>query len=327
MTEHEDRITDEEAMASIIRSGYLLELRLESVFSDHDFHVRMSPAYPDEVTGKSRELDIYAMSALSCGPGDSDFLFPVVLCECINNPQPLVFFGSNSDSVFSDHSKVMLSGVPTMVLDNLPEEDSWSRLSEFLKCDTYHHHCTGPFYTQYCSFQRKRQNQEWMASHNDEHHEIFNTLTMAVESEAREHFENWSFREALDINLQIYYPLVVVQGEILDAEIREGNLTLEPTDHVLYRRDHHSSQRQGTYQIDVITEAYLPDYLETIESLSKTMARRMKRNRVRIRSSVDALQQKGFEKSPWETAREILDFDSPQKEKGTIVTGTAPNID
>jgi hypothetical protein len=48
--------------------------------------------YPDPITGKSRELDV---SAIRPEPVTSDYrnaIWPRLLIECVNNPQPIGFF-------------------------------------------------------------------------------------------------------------------------------------------------------------------------------------------------------------------------------------------
>ena len=56
-------ITLQDATKALLRSGYLLESRLERVLTSRGYYVDANDAYPDPTTGKSRELDIMAMTA------------------------------------------------------------------------------------------------------------------------------------------------------------------------------------------------------------------------------------------------------------------------
>ena len=57
------RISLEETKDALLRSGYLLEHRLETLLRQKDYYVETNEAYPDPETAKSRELDIYAIRA------------------------------------------------------------------------------------------------------------------------------------------------------------------------------------------------------------------------------------------------------------------------
>lgn len=56
-------ITREQATRALLRSGYLLESRLEQAPVARGYYVDARDAYPYPTTGKSRELDLVAMSA------------------------------------------------------------------------------------------------------------------------------------------------------------------------------------------------------------------------------------------------------------------------
>jgi hypothetical protein len=85
-------ITAPEINDALIRSGYLLEARVEKYLSDKwGAFVEANASYQDPDTGKSREIDIHAIGGSIAGPGEYDYLFPVMLVECINNPQPIAF--------------------------------------------------------------------------------------------------------------------------------------------------------------------------------------------------------------------------------------------
>jgi hypothetical protein len=82
-------ISRHEAAEALRRSGYLLEARVEHFLATHGYYVDANDAYPDPATGKSRELDLVAMTARRVSR-DDDFVFNILLIECVNNPQPLV---------------------------------------------------------------------------------------------------------------------------------------------------------------------------------------------------------------------------------------------
>jgi len=71
------QITLKEMKESILRSGYLIEQRVETILRDRGYFVEANAAYPDPITGKSREIDIEATSAIQITRSLSGYL----ICE------------------------------------------------------------------------------------------------------------------------------------------------------------------------------------------------------------------------------------------------------
>ena len=95
-----DRIARQEMVDALRRSGYLLEQRVRSILGERGYYVQTNSAYPDPETGKSREYDISAIGATRLYKKTLDFIFPVVICECENNDQPVAFFVTESQVPF-----------------------------------------------------------------------------------------------------------------------------------------------------------------------------------------------------------------------------------
>lgn len=294
-------ISVDEMEATLLRSGYLLEQRVRIALEDRVYYVQSSDAYPDEVTGKSRELDLSAISVRKAGPSETDFAFYMIICECINNPQPLVFFTNDQ---YVDLTTAKVSGLPTQIVDET-EQDEWMGLSEFLKFDSFHHYFDGTIASQYCGFQKKRNPDEWMALHPEDHNDAFNAITMALETEIKQHYGKWKTdleepevgdereeeeeQEEQEVNLQFYYPLLVLQGELYTAELEEGGVKLSETQHVRMLRHHFSTSRRDSYQIDVITESFLGNYLDLVDQEMKSIGLRLQRNKGRVQKSIGRL--------------------------------------
>jgi hypothetical protein len=67
-----------------------------------------------------------------------------------------------------------------------------------------------------------------------------------------------------------------------------------------------SSERD--YQIDVVTEAYFPKYLDLIEEEKQKMARRLVRRRERVIRSLNAIVERARKEGDWNKRRAIMDF-------------------
>ncbi|MBI3644871.1 MAG: hypothetical protein HY233_02740 [Acidobacteriales bacterium] len=170
---------------------------------------------------------------------------------------------------------------------------SWDALPSYLAMDKYHHYCKGRVATQFCSFVEKKRQQnvsEWMATHEDSHFDSFHKLASAVDHFSTEHFENWRFGGQESVNVEFFYPVLIVQGDLIDVRHGRKSLRVRPTNHIQYRMSMVTSGRkQKIHQIDVVTEQYFPRYLKLIdEEIAKT-ARLLRRRHAAVRNAIDKI--------------------------------------
>jgi len=303
-----EKIALMDARRALLRSGYLLEHRLEAVLLDRGYYVEANEAYPDPDTGKSRELDIYGMQALKAGRGEFDFVFTVLLAECVNNPQPLAFITKEPLLGFLHHEDVALAGLPVKVPES---RKTWRSLADYLGMDKYHHYCKGRIATQYCSFVlKKKQPAEWMATHEDSHFDAFRKLSAAVDYYSRKHFESWRIGKREYINLEFYYPVLVVQGDLMDVRQNKKSLRISKAEHIQYRMSTLVGKEQRTHQIDVVTERFFSKYLDILDSELAKTARLLRRRHKFVNMTVDRI------------ARAASRFRSPEKVRAAMELGT-----
>jgi len=281
------KITKAQARQALIRSGYLLESRIESLFTERHYYVEANPVYTDPVTSKSREIDSYAVGGWPIWK-ENDFLFPCFLVECVNNPQPIAFMTKDPQTQFLFHQDMRISGLPVKVLE-AGKKDSWIMLGDFLHTDKYHHYCKGRVATQYCSFNQKKGSSDWMAFHEEQHFDCIRKLCDAVDYFSERHFKGWSFGDSEPVNLQIYYPVIVVQGALFDAHPGKRSVQLYNAKHIQYRQPAIVNDEEVTYQIDIVTESYFPQFVDIVEDEVQKMVRRMQRHKPQIRRSVEAI--------------------------------------
>lgn len=299
-------ITIPEAKAALLRSGYLLESRVETVLRNTGYYVEANASYPDPVTGKSREFDLSALAVYPCGPDEMDLLFPVLLVECVNNPEPFALITKEPAVPFLHHHEVKVSGLPV----KFPEadtDDSWVSFTDFLGFDKYHHYCTGRIATQFCSFQQKRDGQ-WMAWHDDQHFDALRKLCDIVDDAQHRHFGGWVFNGRESVNLQIYYPLLVLQGELWDVRPSTKGLSMKRVRHLQYRRSVTTSKGETDYQIDVIEERFLKSYLSIVAAEMTKVTRLLRRRHAAVRAAVDRIVAMASAASTPEEKREAMDF-------------------
>jgi hypothetical protein len=278
-------ITRVEARAALIRSGYLLESRVEARLQKAGYYVEANHTYPDPDTGKSREFDLYALSAVSAGPRRGrDFIFPVLLIECVNNSQPIVLITKEPQVPFLHHEDVKHAGLPV----KFPAKGGgWRSLPDYLSLEKVHHYCRGRIATQFCSFRRKKDQQqaEWMALHEDVQFDSFRKLCVVTDYFIDEHFKSWRFGGPEFVNIEFYYPVLVLGGDLLEAQASAQSVRLTRRQHLQFRRSQIVRGEAEDYQIDVIRESHLPKYLELVQREAEIIARRLRRRHKDVRAA------------------------------------------
>jgi len=303
------QVSKRQMKEAIQRSGYLLEQRVERILTEMGYFVQTNSVFPDTETGKSRGIDISAINAVRVYRG-WNYVFPVLLCECENNSQPIVFFTRESPISFLHYQEVKVSGIPV----KFRKGGNYIDFLEFTKMERFHHYCKGVTATQYCTFQFKKDRSCWMALHSEEQHDTFNSLIKALEYEIAKHFDQWVLPEKGEeeaVNVQIYYPIVILQGDLYSASVETGRLTMRKSKHVQFRKELFLSRANDveTYQIDVISESYLPSYLRIVDSemgkIKKILQSRKKEVLFSIKRIVE--QAMVLKKKP-NSYREFLEF-------------------
>ena len=278
-------ITREDATKALLNSGYLLESRLEQVLVARGHYADANDAYPDPITGKSRELDLMAITARGLSR-DYDFVFNVLLVECVNNPHPLVLLTKKPQVGFLFHEDVRLAGLPAKLFNQRPGR--WTTLQEALHLEKFHHYCTPRVATQFCSFAKKAGG-DWMALHEGPHFDSFSKLCDAVDYFQNKHFTSWRFADKESVNVEFYYPVLVVQGELLEGRVRKSGVALRAASHLQFRRTAIRRSEATPYQIDVVQERRFPRFVAMLESELELTVKRLKARSRLVRDSVSRI--------------------------------------
>jgi len=277
-----------EIKKAITDSGYLIEQRVESVIEKFGYYVETNPVFKDIDTGVIQEIDVTALAGISIYRGKTDFIFPMIICECENNIQPVVFFVKDFAPFFMFYEEMKCSGIPLKINTKGEVVD----LSTFLGFDKFHHYCKGPFATQYCSFQQKKDTKTWMASHLESQHNTFVKLIKALEFEIIKHDKSWQppmAGEREPVNIQMYYPLLILQGNLLAAKLKNRRLIVEKINHIQFRKQYISPKGENTYQIDVITESFLSKFMTMIDKETELIKARLIRKRKYIEQAINEI--------------------------------------
>jgi hypothetical protein len=286
-------ITKDEIIAAINSSGYLIEQRIEQILARQGYFIQTSDAYLDDETDKSREVDLTAQKVFKVMGDQEHRVSTNLIIECENNQQPVVFFKNSQSSVF-DYNEIKYSGTPS----NVFVDRKTVPIDEYLGFSDFHHYKHAYNYTQYCSFQQKKDNTKWLALHLDTQHDSFTNLIKSTEFKRRTYYNNYvkplEGRENF-INLHFFYPILVLQGGIIEAYQGKDELILNDIPFLLFRKQIIKNQDPASYKIAVVTEGFLPQYLKFLDKEMASIIERIISCYVPIKMSMSEKTQKAEE--------------------------------
>ena len=273
-------ISKDEAIETMLRSGYLLESRVSAHLRSRDWIVESNSAYLDLGTGKTRELDIHAISGSSIYDDErgAAFVFQHLLIECVHPPQPIVFITSDS---LLDEKKVELIKVmsdPPVIWDG----QYWHRLPSFLDLQEFHHYVSTPIATQFCSFARKNSGDKaWMAFHEDSQYGSFVALGQAMQFHlaGEERPRRRRTKKPVQVHpphIELFYPVYVIEGDMWSVDQTQGTPTPKNIDRINYK---HSTFVNGVFEeyiVSIVAEQSFAKFITELDSECNQIAARVR---------------------------------------------------
>jgi len=255
-------ISSDEMLEALSRSGYLLEAEISRKLRELDFFVETNLVIEDLITGKSREIDIvaeyYDWNSPPAGvkaKAKIEFVF-----EVKNNLYPLVLLNE---------------------FDFSPRVEDWMGLKEAITCpqtikydqhENYYESLIEKnregIFSQYCSFQRKKQNEDLMALHPENIHTGVSKIVQYCE-ECTERWE--SDNEDHDKNDEsylrhfLYMPILLLNEGLY--ELKNGVL-LEKDSSILVVNYIRNNQPSMAY-VFVVTKKGFLDFMSMAINLEK----------------------------------------------------------
>jgi hypothetical protein len=280
MKQKNPQISRAEARDALLRSGYLLESRIESVLRANNFYVEANSLIPDDITGKMREIDLCAGSGMgySFGPNDQGDISLELVIECVNPPQPVAFITKERGDPLLQRTRIWdalkLVGNPQEI--NTSPHNAWDWLSSKLGLDRFHHYRAQRVSTQYCSFSRKSGSVEWMAHHREEDHQAIRKLCAATDHFIRDLVVP-NYSRAAGWSLTLVYPVLIIQAGIFEVRPGKRSARIVSSNHVQFRTRQTVRDEQQEYQIDVITERFFPQFLTIVQREMRLMSNKLQK--------------------------------------------------
>ncbi|MFC1685327.1 hypothetical protein ACFL0R_07670 [Pseudomonadota bacterium] len=259
-------ITTEEMHDALLRSGYLLEAEVANKLRGMSFFVETNLVIEDPISGKSREIDIAAEYYDWNQPPKEvkaaskvEFVF-----EIKNNTYPLVLLNE---------------------FDFSPRVDDWVGLKDavtipdgiiYERVDSYYspliENNMGNIYSQYCSFQKKKQNDELMALHPENVHSALAKLVQYCEESA----EGWESDDPEENTINylrhfLYMPVLLIKDDLY--ELQDGEL-VKVESSILVVNYHYKKQPTMAY-VFVITNSGLESFINNTLKLENDVEEKL----------------------------------------------------
>lgn len=265
------KFTETEILDSLSRSGYLLESEITKRLVNYGFFVESNLSSLDPLTGKSREIDLFAENNYDATKKSESKCIALVrfIFEIKNNDFPLVLltkFENSPNSNIWEGFKIAQT-IPEKIFDTYYFNDFTHILLYQDESDMF---------TQYCSFSHKK-NEELMAHHPENLYSSLLKLTQYCEemiepwanNKSRHQGDNW-FRNFL------YLPVLLINDDLFELEITDDNKNvLKKVDSSRLIFNYHYKQEPKTSIIYVVTKSGLEEFLKKVLLVEKKVEESM----------------------------------------------------
>lgn len=269
MTESYDemvRIIEE----NVNKSGYPLELHLHSYLASNHYWPSSNDYFYDPDGKTARSLDLVAdLAYYAKGPPFVHFEAKMAI-ECKkNDSNAWVFFSVDEDYVFSshagqiiDHKKILLGGYDYQSV--LWDIDNKLRLHYGKEDDNVE----GDHIS--ISYKVVRKGKESGESKDD----IFEAINQVLKYVSYNYEKNrLTFLRKAEHGttlpfVEIYFPVIVFQGDLFEGQYSSGKIKLKPTNHVILKYLFQPSYSESPleYYIDIVKKEYFETFFKLIES-------------------------------------------------------------
>lgn len=260
------KITEIEMLEALNRSGYLLEAEVSRTLAAAGFFIETNQVIEDPLTGKSREIDLIA-EYNKYDKERSDYKVTAnmhYIFEIKNNLFPIVLL-------------TRFEFTPTI--------EDWMGLKEALTLPTgigYNAHESfydeliqkTPIYTQYCSFQKKKENDELMALHPENIHSGLAKITQYCEGMVKLHDKDLIYEDPeKDEYLRhfLFLPILLINDDLYELKRDK----LERVDSSILVYNYHYDKEPKMAYVFVVTKKGFSPFMRSMMALEDKVERGM----------------------------------------------------
>ena len=261
-------MTKDQILKAISKSGYLFESEISKFLSDNGYFVESNVIFQDPITDKNREIDIVAETYKDFSSNEFKVNCKIrYFFELKNNEFPLVLltklqFNPNTpDDLFKE-------------VITIPDDVKYDSYEGFYK-SLYNLDIS--FYTQYCSFSKKRNN-EIMASHPDELYSSLSKLCWYCEKETID--RNQLFEEMTNQYCRhwLYLPVLLINNELYELNVSDKGPDLASVKYSRLFLNFYFYDRPTSIVVYVVTKQYLKEWLNEMSILEDKTRSKMKKS-------------------------------------------------
>ena len=250
-----------EIVSALDRTGFIFEYRVAQQLRKTGFDPYMSHIYIDSESGKTREIDVYAIYEvlIKNTPGTRLFVQAIMLVECKNYKDPLVLVGESRPHGHPNRS-------PTASFDPLAFEyprrpaSRHGGIEALLKLYDYDSARTHGFLGSQL-LKMNRRNGQWQATNEAVYDSIVHPLAKASEYEHQDIVSDPDDEESTyghDVVLSYVLPVLVTAGPLFAVDVAESAApeVREQSWAPLTRQFH-----EGAFKMDVVSFPYIKSYV------------------------------------------------------------------
>jgi hypothetical protein len=257
-------ITEEEMLEALNKSGNLMESEIASILAEFGFFFESNQVIEDKYTGKSREIDLIA--------------------EYYNYKEENSEYNTASRIKFIFEIKNNLISIVLLTKwESSPNIEDWTGLKEALNIpekinydwyDSYNKRLiqnNKKIFTQYCSFQKKKANDELMALHPNNIHEGLSKITQYSEEMVKLYDKDLLY-EKTDSDYKdeffrhfLFMPVLLINDELFEFQDNK----LQQVDSSILVYNYHFDKKPKMAYVFVVTTKGFPKFIERMIKIDK----------------------------------------------------------
>jgi len=263
---------EEKILDALNRSGYLFESEISKKLTNKGYFVESNKVIVDPITGKNREIDLIAQfddihkrDYTSKCSAKINFIF-----EIKNTSSPILLLTEYQNSI---------------------NDEIWNSIKEFITIpdglEYFNHEIDDrliynniSLYTQYCSFQEKKNSNELMALHPDNIHSGIQKITQYCEEQI-EYYQSKD-NDASDDYLRhwIYLPILLISKDLYELKIDDENIPrISKTEQSSLIYNYHYDNKPTSCIIKVVTKNGFEEFMSSMITFQDDIEKNMKRLR------------------------------------------------
>ena len=254
--------SEDEIMAAIEASGYLMEQEVATQLEHRGLHVRTNVAFEDLEEGKSREIDVTAIKRVAYDENAKLAAFVELLVECKNSSNPFVFIARPKNEG-DRHRRPQEFVFP---FEYKMKKDLGGGRGTYREIPAFNHlgfdkvfdaHVRPWKAVQFCRIDRS--GKSWHANHGGLYDSIFYPMAKALNARQKEmpkgaRPDDWRY-------IWLFFPLVVTSGDLFLIDSSAENPRPEPVNHVSFQRELKSGKLSGTFLVTFVRQQALETFL------------------------------------------------------------------